>query len=386
MRTDLPAIVFGHIELVRPLALEGIRCAVMTPRRDPTRLSRHVRTLGDWDTSRPDWERRTIDLLIRYAKRLRDRPPVFYEWDEHLLFLSRNREELEPYLRIPLHAHELNVALTDKRAFCDLAAELDLPVPATRFVEPSAEPLADLSDLGYPLIIKPHQRLDSQWIPIGGWKKALRVDTAQDMAELWPRLAEAGGKYLAQQYVPGEETSVESYHVYVDGQGEVVADFTDRKIRTRPRLQGHTTALRVSNLPDLTALGREMVRKLGLRGGVAKFDMKRDVDGRLYLMEVNPRFNLVHHPGARAGVNLPALVYADLLGLPRPKAGPPRYGTTWVAPGDLAAAREWEEPLTRWFPFALRSAAKGYWRWDDPMPFLGLVGQRVSQRIASRLS
>ena len=40
--------------------------------------------------------------------------------------------------------------------------------------------------------------------------------------------------------------------------------------------------------------------------------------GRLHLLEVNPRFNLWHHPAAVAGVNLPALVHADLTGAPRP--------------------------------------------------------------------
>ena len=58
----------------------------------------------------------------------------------------------------------------------------------------------------------------------------------------------------------------------------------------------------------LRELGRTLVQRLGLRG-VAKFDFKRAADGRLFLLEVNPRFNLWHHPGALAGVNLPALVF-----------------------------------------------------------------------------
>ena len=44
---------------------------------------------------------------------------------------------------------------------------------------------------------------------------------------------------------------------------------------------------------------------LGLRG-VAKLDFKRTAAGELVLLEVNPRFNLWHLPGAVAGVNLPA--------------------------------------------------------------------------------
>jgi len=47
-------------------------------------------------------------------------------------------------------------------------------------------------------------------------------------------------------------------------------------------------------------LGRELTERVGLRG-FAKFDFKRDPDGRLWLLQVNPRFNLWHHVGADAG-------------------------------------------------------------------------------------
>ena len=60
-----------------------------------------------------------------------------------------------------------------------------------------------------------------------------------------------------------------------------------------------------------------IVERLALTG-VAKLDFKRDPQGNLRLLEINPRFNLWHHAGAIAGVNIPALVYADLAGLPRP--------------------------------------------------------------------
>jgi D-aspartate ligase len=50
-----------------------------------------------------------------------------------------------------------------------------------------------------------------------------------------------------------------------------------------------------------------VLARLGVRG-VAKLDIKRDDRGRLHLLEINPRSNLWHDPGAVAGVNLPAMV------------------------------------------------------------------------------
>jgi hypothetical protein len=77
----------------------------------------------------------------------------------------------------------------------------------------------------------------------------------------------------------------------------------------------------------------DLVDALEWLTGGAKLDFKSAPDGRLLLLEINPRFNLWHHLGAVAGVNLPALVYADLVGLPRPATRPARAGARRRAPG-----------------------------------------------------
>ena len=81
--------------------------------------------------------------------------------------------------------------------------------------------------------------------------------------------------------------------------------------------------------------------------GVAKLDFKRDPHGNLRLLEINPRFNLWHHAGAVAGVNIPALVYADLVGMPRPPVARAKAGVRWCRMWkDLPAARADGMPLT----------------------------------------
>jgi predicted ATP-grasp superfamily ATP-dependent carboligase len=129
------------------------------------------------------------------------------------------------------------------------------------------------------------------------------------------------------------------------------------------------------------ALGRDLVRRLDLRG-VAKFDFKRAPDGRLYLLEVNPRFTLWHHLGARAGVNVPALVYADLVGQPRAATRQARAGVHWCKPwDDVAAARAAGISFLRWLPWALRCEAMRVVAWDDPMPFVRGTLWRIMSRV-----
>ena len=112
----------------------------------------------------------------------------------------------------------------------------------------------------------------------------------------------------------------------------------------------------------------ERIRQLELQG-VAKLDSKHGPDGSLHLFEVNPRFNLWHHPGALAGVNLPEIVYSDLVGLPRPLARTARPGVRWCSLAhDLQAARADGTGPARWVAWALRCEAKSGFAWDDPLP------------------
>jgi len=129
-------------------------------------------------------------------------------------------------------------------------------------------------------------------------------------------------------------------------------------------------------------LGRSLVKRLRFHG-VAKFDFKRGPDGRLRLLEVNPRFNLWHHLGAVAGVNLPALVYGDLIGAPRPMMGPAQPGFRWCKPWkDMSAVRAAGMPFAEWIPWVLRCEAKSGVAWDDPIPLFGATVRRGLDALA----
>ncbi|HEX8051936.1 MAG TPA: ATP-grasp domain-containing protein, partial [Thermoleophilaceae bacterium] len=155
-----------------------------------------------------------------------------------------------------------------------------------------------------------------------------------------------------------------------------------RKIRTLPARFGHTTACEITDEGDVRELGRHCMDALGLHG-VAKLDFKRSPAGELKLLEVNPRFNLWHLPGAVAGVNLPALVYADLAGLPRPRAELTRRGVRWSLPwNDLRAARQQGVGLARWLRWQAGCETRHIVALDDPMPFVrGFAWRRIRRRL-----
>jgi CelD/BcsL family acetyltransferase involved in cellulose biosynthesis/predicted ATP-grasp superfamily ATP-dependent carboligase len=361
------ACVMGDIDLLRPLALAGIPCAVVTRPGVPSLYSRAAKVTLQWEDFAPD-DATLVDALVALGEAQREPPVLFYEEDAQLLLVSRFRERLARAFRFVIADAGLVEDLLDKARFQALAERHGLPVPAARRFDPSAIGSGDLG-LRFPVLVKPVTRLDA-WNERFGLRKALAAENLAALQSLWPQLRDLGLPLMAQELVPGAEARIESYHCYVDGRGGIAAEFTGRKLRTYPAHYGHTTALEITDAPDVRAQGRAAIEKLGLTG-VAKLDFKRDMQGKLRLLEINPRFTLWHHAGAIAGVNIPALVYADLLGIPRPTVVRARAGVRWCrAWKDLPAARADGISLTQWLPWFVGCEAKSALFFDDPMPFV----------------
>ncbi len=385
MRTGNIACVLGTIELVRALGLGGIRCAVVARHDDPGRFSRFTIDAVDWLDPAVHAER-LVERLLEFAATQPEPPVLYYEGDADLLLVSRFRDRLRTAFRFVIADSELVESLVHKWRFQRLAEKLELPVPRARLIRSMGGEVDDL-DLRFPVVVKPIMRETETWRPFAaaGLAKAVLVQTPRDLRTLRPLLAEAGIDVLTQELVVGPESQVESYHAYIHESGELVAEFTGRKIRTRPATFGYSTALVITEQQDVADIGRKILRRLGLRG-VAKVDLKRAEDGTLWLLEVNPRFNLWHHPAALAGVNVPRLVYRDVLGLPRTRPSPPRAGVRWCWPDqDIRAAREAGIPLRTWFRWMLTCEARSAFAPTDPMPFVrGVIWGGISRRLRSR--
>lgn len=362
-----PACVMGNVDLVAPLGLAGIKSVVAGDPESPVFYSRYVHKDLSWKQDK-FCEGANLQFLVRFGMKQKKPTVLFYESDPDLLLVSQHREQLAKYFRFVIAEPTLVEELTDKERFQVLAQRLNLPVPFAFKVNASNVSPSDL-DLDFPFIIKPTRHTNLRPDIIQGLGKALLIDNAEVLRKLLPRLAAANLDLLVQRAIPGPESRIESYHVYVDHRGATAAEFTGRKIRTYPISCGHSTALETTDVADVRALGREIVQKLNLRG-VAKFDFKRGPDGTLHLLEINPRFNLWHHLGAVAGVNIPALVYADLMGLPRPARVTARAGVRWCNWVDMRAARACGIPIGRWILWAIQCDAKSAIAWDDPLPLL----------------
>jgi predicted ATP-grasp superfamily ATP-dependent carboligase/LmbE family N-acetylglucosaminyl deacetylase len=368
------AVLLGDLDLAVPLHAAG---APVTMVGGPTRLDRFSRYVSGWmDDPRPD-EDALVTALVDWARGHQEPTVLFYQADDDLLLVSRRRDELASDLRFVVPEAGLVEQLVDKAAFQELATRAGLPVPRGQVLDLDRPALDDR--LTFPLLVKPLRR-EWSWDAATPAKAALVPDRGQ-LDALVDRLAAHHPRVIVQQPVPGPETRIESYHVYVDSSGSVAAEFTGRKVRTYPMALGHSTAVVTSDAPDVVRLGREVIAALDLRG-VAKLDFKRDADGRLWLLEVNPRFNLWHNVGAAAGVNIPAIVWSDLVGLPRPPRTSARPGVAWCrVDRDHRAAREEGTSTWHWARWAARAEVTTPLDLSDPLVLLAGALEPTYRRL-----
>lgn len=375
-RDGRTACVAGGIELVRSLGAAGIRPTVIAPSHSPARWSRYTAAGID-----PD-ERPIVDVLAEHGASLAEPAVLYFDTDEVLLAVSRNRDRLTSGFRFPIAARDLTEDLLDKGRFQALAERIGLPVPRGRLFDPSSSEPRELG-LRFPVILKAVPFRTEVWKALGAGAKAVQIEGQRELEELWPRLVAAGTEFLGQELLPGAEDRIVSYHAYIDGSGSVLGEFTGRKIRTNPPALGMSSALITTDDRELVRLGRELAERIGVTGP-AKLDFKLDPGGVPRLLEVNARFTLWVQPGAVAGVNLTEIAYADLTGAAIPRRGPARPGVRWIDPrGDLASARAAGLPLWRWLPFAVRCETNPAWAWDDPGPSLRRIADRA-RRVAAR--
>ena len=185
-------------------------------------------------------------------------------------------------------------------------------VPATAVLTADT----DLSRWPAPYVLKPRRGAGGRGVRV--------VARAEDTVGV-PR----DGSYLVQEYLPGEEFSID---VLSRPDGTVAAAVPRRRDKVD---SGIAVAGRTVRDPGLEAFGAAVATAVGLTG-VANVQARRDAAGRPALLEVNPRLPGTMPLTVAAGVDMPAWALLALLGDTIPAGLDYR---------EIAVVRHWTERL-----------------------------------------
>lgn len=161
----------------------------------------------------------------------------------------------------------------------------------------------------------------------GGQSTALIEDKAA-LAAL--NMEELGGDVLLQEFIDADPFTYAFSGFFV--KGEPVVAHQHLELRSVPRRGGSGTRLRTIDEEDVRAQGGALMRALEWTG-VGQVEFKRRRDGRLVLMEINPKFWASYALASRSGAHVAAAAVRHALDVPQPvTAERPRLGYEMVFP------------------------------------------------------
>ena len=213
--------------------------------------------------------------------------------------ISRNRDRFIPYVNIPLVDHETLMKAKDKGQILKIAMENDVPCPKTYFPEKISD-VENIKDrLEYPVVIKPRRGR--------GAKGVTYINSPKELVPKFKEVVTKYGKSIIQEYIP--HGGAYGFEALFNKDSKLRAFFVHRRIREYPVTGGPSTLRESVYDPEAVKYGTKLLKALNWYG-VAMVEFRKDPrDGKLKLMEINPRFWGSLALSVAAGVDFPYLLY-----------------------------------------------------------------------------
>jgi len=228
--------------------------------------------------------------------------PIF-EWS--LMPVSKNRDKISPYVKLPIASHESIRMCFDKLSTVKLAIENDVPIPQTYFVHDSIELNKIAKEITYPAVVKP------RWSMVWKNDRAFHrrsgfVNSAEELVATYNSIHGYFPFPLIQEYVPGVNYSVAA--LYNEGRPRA---FCCIKVHRAWPPTGGNSCFRESVQLDseMRRYSETLLEALDWHG-IAELEFRLDSrDNIPRLMEINPRFWGSLSVAVKAGVDFPYLLY-----------------------------------------------------------------------------
>ncbi len=315
---------------------------------------------------------RMLDFLLLEGKKLSLPGILFPTSDAFVLFFSRYRKDLNDYFRFALPPPNVLEAIANKHCQYELAEKAGIPYPKTFYPE-NLDDLNRIKDeIDYPAFIKPYYSY--LWQEKFPGIKGFKVYTSQELLRRFEEILPTGLQVMVQSIILGPNTNHFKVNVYIGKSGKPLAIFTLRKIRQYPTEFGVGTCVESIYYKELKELGLKFFKKINYIG-IGSIEFKKDErDGKLKMIELNPRLWQQNIQATVCGINFPLIQYLDLTGQTIAPQTKFKEGVKWIDEiADLQSFwsyfRRGELSLWVWVRSWYGAKAFATFAWDDLEPF-----------------
>lgn len=267
----------------------------------------------DPDSEPVEWER----FMIELARRLGRKPVLIPSADKFVTAIAGHAAALEQhYIFRPASMATQALLATKKRQY-EIADENGLPVPKTKFVQTMEEVSQFGREAQFPCLLKPVHFREWEHFPKGHplLYQKIALAYSPDELEAKYRLAETvTPEVVVQEIIEGPDDAKMVYLSCYGRGAKRLGSCIVRQLRTDPISFGSASIVAPISDPETHALCDGFLRMIRYEG-LCELELKRDSrDGRVKLIEANPRYSVTADAAPYAGVDLGWLHYLDLIG------------------------------------------------------------------------
>jgi predicted ATP-grasp superfamily ATP-dependent carboligase len=384
------AVVMGHtataLSVIRSLGRRGIKVIGVASTRSPATYSRFMEFVLEPHT---ESENERLKFFINLGQRLKSRAVILPTFDPNVLFLSRNREILEEYFLFILPPHDLLKSITSKLDLIEIAKRHKIALPASIPVNNQSDLKKIPSDF-FPCVLKPESQdsfMTEKAAKFGIWgQKAIPAMNESELSIIYDRVRELEPNVTIQKMIVGPDENHLDYHALVDSDGRLQGEFVGKKLRLTPPHFGMGCYV-ISEKSDLVVNeGRRILRSLNYKG-MANINFKQDErDGRLYFLELNPRFSFWTGLDVACGVDFPYYYYKTCLGERITINEEYPIGKSWLSltqdlKGLKIQIKEGSLTFHQWVLSVIKNDVGAIFAFDDPLPSIFLLVHLFKQGI-----
>ncbi|MEX5729685.1 D-aspartate ligase [Rhodovulum iodosum] len=375
LETSTPVLILGgaanSAALARNLARVGITVSAAGKSGCLALDSRHChgKFRAPAECSIQDFWR---ELLLERPRPELEGSLIFALCDDSIEFVTSNHAALSQRYLLEGFDPALRREMLDKRATLVRARAAGVATPNFWDVD-SAEKLEEIrEDVSFPVMVKPiHSHL---FIPVFGRKLFIIESDWEELVEKVQLAQAANCDVMVMEMVPGPDSLLSSYYTYIDEDGKSLFHYTKCIIRRYPVNRGGACYHQSKWLPETAEAGRKFFGSMPWRG-MANIEFKRDLrDGKLKVIEVNPRFTDAHRMVVSGGLPIDEMIYRRQTGQDVPAfSGYEENVRMWNPLRDFLAFRELNKRGELSFPGWIKSLMSGrkvlpILSLTDPMP------------------
>lgn len=362
----------------------------------------------------PDREpERFLDVLVEVCRRHRpaDGELVLMPIHKEAYLIAQHRERFDGLAKLALPSFAQIEQVHDKGTLALYAGPRGLPIPRTLVPSTAAAFREAVDAFPYPAFVKVRRSAAA----VGVRKVGTPAEALAAFEEFVADFGLGEGSWpLLQEGVPGDDYCA----TFLFEHGALRAAMTYHNLRSFPARSGTGVLRETVEAPEIERIGAELLGGLGWHG-VAEIDFRWDGRGEPRLIEVNPRFWGGLPQAVEAGWDYPWMLYRLAVDGRVDPVSPPRSAVRTETPGAalLATLHEviHDEPRTQALRKAIDGLQAGYvrghrhkairrfagefkraldlrgrwrrlrdllrdhrnavsdvFRWDDPLPVLGI--------------